>query len=68
MLRERPILPPSDYIIIDEGHHFEKVAGKYFGCKIDYAATRFLLQQMGLHEQKQLVYKIEKMLEKTVVL
>ena len=65
LVSEQPILPPSDIVIIDEGHHFEKVAGKYFGNKFDYASTRFLLQQMGVHEQKQLAYKIEKMLEET---
>jgi ATP-dependent DNA helicase DinG len=65
LVTDRPILPPSDYIIVDEGHHFEKVAGQYFGSKIDYAATRFLLQQMGMYEQKQLLYKIEKILEET---
>ncbi|MCQ6273906.1 ATP-dependent DNA helicase DinG [Bacillus sp. V3B] len=63
LVADRPILPPSDYIIIDEGHHFEKVAGQYFGSKIDYATTRFLLQKMGIYEQKQLAYKLEKELE-----
>ena len=52
-------------MIIDEVHHFEKVAGKHFGSKFDYASTRFLLQQIGVREQKQLAYKIEKMLEQT---
>ena len=41
LVSDRPVLPPSDYIVIDEGHHFEKVAGQYFGKKIDYATTVF---------------------------
>ncbi len=60
---DKPLLPQSNYIIIDEGHHFEKVAGKYFGSKIDYASTRFLLQQMGLSEQNMLAHKIETILQ-----
>ncbi|WP_394232757.1 ATP-dependent DNA helicase DinG [Niallia oryzisoli] len=60
---DKPLLPQSDYIIIDEGHHFEKVSGKYFGSKLDYASTRFFLQQMGLSEQKMLAHKIEKILQ-----
>jgi ATP-dependent DNA helicase DinG len=65
LVSEQSILPPSEMMIIDEVHHFEKVAGKHFGSKFDYAQTRFLLQQIGVREQKQLAYKIEKMLEKT---
>ncbi len=63
MMADSRILPSSDYIIIDEGHHLEKTAGKYFGFQFDYASVRFLLQQMGLYEQKQLFYKVEKMLD-----
>ena len=65
IVSQQSILPPSDMMIIDEVHHFEKVAGKHLGSKFDYASTRFLLQQMGVREQKQLAYKIEKMLEQT---
>ncbi len=61
LVSDYPILPPSGRIIMDEVHHFEKVAGKYFGNKFDYASTRFLLQQIGVREQKQLAYKMEKM-------
>lgn len=61
MLADSPILPKSNYIVIDEGHHFEKVAGKSLGDKIDYAYTRYLLQQMGIYDQKLLAYRLEKM-------
>lgn len=63
LVADKPQLPESNYIIIDEGHHFEKVAGKYFGSKLDFASTRFLLHQMGLSEQKMLAHKIEKLLQ-----
>ena len=65
LVSEQSILPHSDMVIIDEVHHFESVAGKYLGSKFDYASTRFLLQRIGVREQKQLAYKIEKVLEQT---
>jgi ATP-dependent DNA helicase DinG len=59
------MLPSTNYLIIDEGHHLEKTAGKYFGLQLDYASIRFLLQQLGLFEQKQLLYKVEKCFEES---
>ncbi|WP_428908908.1 ATP-dependent DNA helicase DinG [Niallia sp. Krafla_26] len=59
MRADEKMLPASDYFIIDEGHHLEKTAGKYFGLQFDYATVRYLLQQLGLFEQKQLLFKIE---------
>lgn len=53
------ILPSIDYLVLDEGHHFHKVAIKYFGVKLDYFKIRLLLNQFGLREQKQLLYKME---------
>ncbi|WP_338470065.1 ATP-dependent DNA helicase DinG [Niallia sp. XMNu-256] len=63
LIADKKTLPTSNYIIIDEGHHLEKIAGKHFGFVFDYAFVRFLLQQMGVYEQKQLLYKVEKVLE-----
>lgn len=63
LLADSPMLPSSDYLIIDEGHHLQKTAARHFGFQFDYASVRFLLQQMGLYEQKQLFYKVESMLE-----
>ncbi|MCM2531846.1 ATP-dependent DNA helicase DinG [Neobacillus pocheonensis] len=59
---ERSILPEFDYCIIDEGHHFEKVASQFFGHSLDYLTTRLLLGQFGLYEQKLLFYKMEDLL------
>lgn len=52
------IFPKIDYIILDEGHHFQKVAIKYFGAQLDYFRIRLLLNQFGLLEQKQLLFQL----------
>jgi ATP-dependent DNA helicase DinG len=51
--------PDYDYAIIDEGHHFEKVASQYFGRTLDYLTTRLLLSQFGQFEQRLLFYDLE---------
>ena len=65
MIGDVKMLPISDYIIIDEGHHLEKTAGKYFGFKFDFATVRSLLQQLGMYEQKQLMFKVEQIIDNT---
>lgn len=55
------ILPKFDYVIIDEGHHLEKAAARFFGFSLDYLSTRMLLSQFGLYEQKQLFYDLEQL-------
>lgn len=57
------VLPPYDYVVIDEGHHFEKTAGKYLGTSLDYLNVRMTLSQFGTFEQRQLFYKLEQILE-----
>ncbi|WP_026581092.1 ATP-dependent DNA helicase DinG [Bacillus sp. J33] len=57
------ILPEFSHVVIDEGHHFVKASGKHFGQKLDYLTVRLLLGQIGLFEQKQLFYKLEKLVE-----
>ncbi|MDN3016733.1 ATP-dependent DNA helicase DinG [Paenibacillus sp. BSR1-1] len=61
------ILPEYDYVIIDEGHHLEKVASQFFGATLDYLSTRLLLGQFGLYEQKQLFYELEGLLSSICV-
>jgi ATP-dependent DNA helicase DinG len=56
---EVSILPEFDYCIIDEAHHFEKVASGYIGHSIDYLTTRLLISQFGQFEQKLLFYHLE---------
>lgn len=57
------ILPDFDYAVIDEGHHFEKVASQYFGRSLDYLTTRLLLSQFGQYEQRLLFYELEIILD-----
>ena len=60
---EKTFLPDFDYAIIDEGHHFEKVASQYFGRSLDYLTTRLLLSQFGQYEQRLLFYQLELILD-----
>ena len=59
---EGTILPKTDYVVIDEGHHLEKVASQFFGFSLDYLSSRLLIGQFGLYEQKQLFYELEGLL------
>lgn len=59
---EGNILPDYEVAVIDEGHHFEKTSGKYFGLTVDYLSIRLQLGQLGLYEQKQLFYRLENLL------
>lgn len=52
-------IPPYQYAVIDEGHHFEKVATKHFSHKFSYVGVKLSIQQVGTFEQKQLYYKLE---------
>ncbi|NHM29153.1 ATP-dependent DNA helicase DinG [Neobacillus terrae] len=56
------VLPEYEYVVIDEGHQFEKAAAKFMGCTLDYLNTRLLLSHLGLYEQRQLFYRMEKLL------
>jgi ATP-dependent DNA helicase DinG len=60
---ERSIIPPYNYCIIDEGHHFEKQASQFFGHALDYLSTRLLIGQFGLYEQKFLFYQLEELID-----
>lgn len=59
-------LPEYRYVILDEGHQFEKAAGKFFGLSLDYMAVRLLLNQLGQYEQFQLLSKFEAIVSKFV--
>ncbi|WP_160721301.1 ATP-dependent DNA helicase DinG [Bacillus sp. USDA818B3_A] len=59
---EASILPETDYVIIDEGHHLEKTASRFFGNTLDYLSTRMLIVQFGTFEQKQFFYEMEQIL------
>ncbi|WP_419956280.1 ATP-dependent DNA helicase DinG [Neobacillus niacini] len=60
---ETSLLPEFEYAVIDEGHHFEKVASQYFGRSLDYLTTRLLVSQFGQYEQRLLFYELEMILD-----
>jgi ATP-dependent DNA helicase DinG len=60
---KKQVFPSYDYTIIDEGHQFSKAAGKHFGFSVDYLSLRLLLGKIGLFDQKQILYKLERLLE-----
>lgn len=62
LVAETAVLPDYDFAIIDEGHHFEKAAGKHFGVSIDYLSSRLLFSQIGTLEQKQLLSRFDQLL------
>ncbi|GBF72808.1 ATP-dependent helicase DinG [Paenibacillus sp. 598K] len=45
---EHRLLPTYDYLIVDEAHHLEEVAGKHLGLQVSY---------FGLHHPIQRLYK-----------
>ncbi|ALC90141.1 ATP-dependent DNA helicase DinG [Bacillus sp. FJAT-18017] len=56
------VLPPYDYAVLDEGHQFEHASSDHMGIRLDYIGARLTLGQFGLYEQKQLFYKVEKVI------
>lgn len=63
LVSDKAILPHYQYCVLDEGHHFEKAAGKYFGQTLDYLHMRLLLSQFGQYEQRQYQYELEQILK-----
>lgn len=49
-------------LIIDEAHQLENAASKHLGSSFDYISIKMMLNKLGIHEQKQLVYKMNNML------
>lgn len=68
LVSENGPLPEYEHVVLDEGHQFEKAAGKYFGESLDYMSVRLVLNQIGLYEQNQLFYKLESLLNEVGVL
>ncbi len=63
MISEQKLLPAYDYLVIDEAHHLEKSARSQFGIVLDYISMKFIISQLGTLEQKQLLFKLENVLE-----
>lgn len=47
MFNEYQLLPHYEKAIIDEGHHLEETASKYYGLKLDYVHMQYTLTQIG---------------------
>jgi ATP-dependent DNA helicase DinG len=62
LVAERGTLPDYEFAVLDEGHQFEKAAGKFFGQSLDYMTVRLLLNQLGQYDQPQLFYKLESLI------
>lgn len=61
LLSKDRIIPDEGYIILDEAHHLEQSASKYLGKKLDYVSVKTLLNRLGTYDQKQLLYRLEKL-------
>ncbi|CDQ19526.1 ATP-dependent DNA helicase DinG [Halobacillus karajensis] len=47
IMKEETVLPEYDHVIIDEAHHLEAVASRYFGVRMDYRELQRHLTQFG---------------------
>ena len=62
MVRESSMLPPYDYLVIDEAHHLEKSARQHLGVIMDYLSIKFSTSQLGTLDHKQLFYRLDQLL------
>lgn len=58
------LLPPYDYLIIDEAHHFENAGTNFFGHRFEYNHIRFLISRFGTLDSDYLLSKIKRILLK----
>ncbi|MEH7380758.1 ATP-dependent DNA helicase DinG [Bacillus sp. JJ1533] len=58
------ILPPYDYLIMDEAHHFEALAKRQAGLQIHYLSIHSVLMRIGLLETNDLLSKSLKLMER----
>ncbi len=62
LVKEDAILPKQGYLIIDEAHHLERAASRQLGRRLDYVSVKTVLNRLGTSEQKQLLYRVERMI------
>jgi len=58
---DQPFLPSYEHVIIDEAHHFEKIASKFFGNRLSFRQAKFFISQLGTLEQRKLLKKLEQL-------
>ena len=62
LINKDAILPKQGYLIVDEAHHLERAASKQLGRRLDYVSVKTLLNRLGTSEQKQLLYRVERLM------
>ncbi|MGE7764780.1 ATP-dependent DNA helicase DinG [Peribacillus sp. NPDC096540] len=62
LLTEDALIPKKGYLILDEAHHLEQAASKQLGRRLNYISVKTVLNRLGTTDQKQLLYKLEKLL------
>ncbi|THE15116.1 ATP-dependent helicase DinG [Bacillus timonensis] len=58
------ILPPYEYLILDEAHHFEALAKRQLGFHIHYLSIHSVLMRIGLLDTNDLLAKSSKLMER----
>ena len=61
LINDDAILPKRGYLILDEAHHLEQAALKQLGRSLDYISVKTVLNRLGTSDQKQLLYRLERM-------
>lgn len=64
LINKDAILPKQGYLIVDEAHHLERAASKQLGRRLDYVSFKTVLNRLGTSEQKQLLYRVERLMVK----
>lgn len=64
LINKDAILPKQGYLIVDEAHHLERAASKQLGRRLDYVSFKTVLNRLGTSEQKQLLYRVERLMIK----
>ncbi|PJN90034.1 ATP-dependent DNA helicase DinG [Bacillus sp. mrc49] len=62
LLTEDALIPKKGYLILDEAHHLEQAASKQLGRRLNYISVKTILNRLGTTDQKQLLYKLDKLL------
>ncbi len=64
LVSEEASIPAYEYIVLDEAHHFEEVAGKFYGKALDYLSLRLMINKLGQYDHGHLFRKLENIMEK----
>ena len=62
LLTEDALIPKEGYLVLDEAHHLEQAASTQLGRRLHYITVKTMLNRLGTFDQKQLFYRLEKLL------